>query len=136
MKKTLKLFVILLALAMQASPVCADDNGTPLFLYNLKTGPKTNNNAGPRRAPARPTPLYMDIFLNMEEHTLELFDPEGNAITYYIYNENDEEMCGGTISFAGQEEVIISLESLTTGIYYLEIVLDGTSYVGEFGLED
>lgn len=121
---------------MQASPVSADDNGIPLFLYNLKTGPKTNNNAGPRRAPARPTPLYMDIFLNIEERTLEMYDPEGNDITYYIYNENNEEKCSGSISFAGQEEVIVPLESLTTGIYYLKIVLDGTTYEGEFGLEE
>lgn len=136
MKKSLKLIVILLAVVMQAVPVCADDNGgTPLQLYSLRT-PKVGDNIGPRRAPARPTPLYIDIFLNEEDRALELYDPEGSTITYYIYNEDDDEMCSGTICFAQQEEAVISLASLPDGIYYLEIVLDGTTYEGEFGLEE
>ena len=135
MKTTFKLFVILFVLAsLQATPVCADDNGTPLCL-TLKSGPKTGNNPGPRRAPARPTPLYMDIFLNMEDHTLDLYNPAGNTITYYIFNEDDDEMCSGTISFAQQDEATVSLASFPDGIYYLEIVVNGTTYECEFGLE-
>ena len=135
MKTTFNLFVILFVLAaLQATPVCADDNGTPLCL-TLKSGPKTNNNVGPRRAPARPTPLYMDLFLNMEDRTLDLYNPAGNTITYYIFNEDDDEMCSGTISFAQQDEASVSLASFPDGIYYLEIVVNGTTYECEFGLE-
>lgn len=134
MKTTFKLFVILFVLALQATPVCADGNGTPLKL-TLKSGPKVGNNPGPRRAPARPAPLFMDIFLNMEDRTLEFYNPAGSTITYYIYNEDDDEMCGGTISFAQQDEASVSLSSFPDGIYYLEIVANGTTYECEFGLE-
>ena len=134
MKTTFKLFVILFVLALQATPVCADGNGTPLT-PTVKSGPKIGNNPKPTRAPARHTPLYIEIFLNMEDRTLEFYNPAGSTITYYIYNEDDDEMCGGTISFAQQDEASVSLSSFPDGIYYLEIVVNGITYECEFGLE-
>lgn len=135
MKTTVKLFVILLALVMQAGTVCADGEGTPLTL-TISSGPKAGNINGPRRAPARPRPLYIDIFLNEVERCLSLYDPEGSTITYNIYNEDEDTVACGTISFANQPEATISLDSLEDGIYYLEVVLNGTTYSGEFGLEE
>lgn len=136
MKKSFNLIVILLAFTMQAVPVCADDDieSTPLQLYSSRT-PKVGDNAGPRRAPANPIPLYMDIFLNVTERTIELCDFDGSIISYYIYNENDVQMCSGIISFAGQPEASISLASFPAGIYYLGIIQNGITYEGEFELE-
>ena len=135
MKTILKLSMILLAMMMQATTVFADGNGgKPVRAYTRT--PKVGNNAGPKRAPAKPTLLYIDITLNEDARCLELFDTEGSNITYYIYNEDDDEVAFGEISFENQEEATISLASLEAGLYYLEIIVDGTSYEGEFGLED
>ena len=135
MKTTLKFFVILLALVMQASAVCAENNATPVYLYSSRS-PKIGNNVGPKKAPARPRLLDMEITLNEEGQCLDLYDTEGSTITYYIYDEDDQEVLSGTISFAAQPNASISLESLGYGLYTLEIVLDGTSYLGEFGIEE
>lgn len=134
MKTSLKFFVIVFALFIQVSMVCAYE-GTPVYLYSLRT-PKIGNNAGPSRAPAKPRPLYIDIFLDEDNRCLNLSDPEGNTITYYIYDEDEQEVASGTISFAEQETAIISLETLGYGLYTLNIVLDGTTYSGDFGLEE
>ena len=135
MKTTLKFFVILLALVMQASAVCAEDTGTPVYLYSSRA-PKIGNNAGPKKAPARPRLLDMEISLNEESQCLDLYDTEGNTITYYIYDEDGQEVISGVISFAAQPNASISLEGLGYGLYTLEIVLDGTSDIGEFGIEE
>jgi hypothetical protein len=137
MKKSFKLIVILLALTMQAIPVCADDDneGSPLELYSSRT-PKVGDNIGPRRAPANPTPLYMDIFLNLTDRTIELYDSEGSIIAYHIYNVYDVEVCSGIISFVGNEQAVISLASLPAGIYYLDIIQNGITYEGEFALDE
>lgn len=134
MKTSLKFFVIVLALFMQVSIVCAYE-GTPVYLYSLRT-PKTGNIAGPRRTAAKPRPLYMDIFLDEDNRCLNLSDPEGNTITYYIYNEDEQVVASGTISFAEQETATISLETLGYGLYTLNIILDDTTYSGDFGLEE
>lgn len=135
MKTLLKFFVILLALAMQVSPVCADNNGgTPLTL-KLRTEPITGGNMGPRRTPAQYGSLSIQVFLSEDGSSLNLYDPQGNTISYTIYNEDDDEVAAGTISFVGQPNASISLESFDEGIYYLEIVLNGVTYEGEFGLE-
>lgn len=137
MKTTMKLFVILLTLVMQVSNVCADDNsGSPVFLTKSKNDPIIGGNAGPRRAPARPCPLYLEIFLSEDGSSLNLYNPDGNTITYSIINEDDQEVAAGTISFAGQPNASISLETLDYGIYFLQIVANGVTYEGEFGLEE
>ena len=134
MKTKLTLFAFMLAFCMQTSVVYADDGDMPLFL-NAKTGPKIGGNAGPRRAPARPAYLDMDIYLNEDIRCLKLFSAEPTTITYYIYNWDDEEVADGTLTFTGQAEAVVSLATLPEGIYFLEIVQDGTTYVGEFVLE-
>lgn len=137
MKTTMKLFVILLTLVMQVSNVCADDNsGSPVFLTKSKNDPIIGGNAGPRRAPARPRPLYLEIFLSEDGSSLNLYNPDGNTITYSIINEDDQEVAAGTISFAGQPNASISLETLDYGIYFLQIVANDVTYEGEFGLEE
>lgn len=137
MKTVLKFFVILLALAMQVSPVCAEDgNGTPVLLRPKNDPGPITGNAGPRRSPAHYSSLNIDIFLSEDGSSLNLYDPLGNTISYTIYNEDDDEVAAGTISFLGQPNASISLESFDEGIYYLEIVLNGVTYEGEFGLEE
>ena len=132
MKTTMKLFVILLTLVMQVSNVCADDNsGSPVFLTKSKNDPIIGGNA-----PARPRPLYLEIFLSEDGSSLNLYNPDGNTITYSIINEDDQEVAAGTISFAGQPNASISLETLDYGIYFLQIVANGVTYEGEFGLEE
>ena len=134
MKTPMKFFVILLTLVMQVSNVCADDNGgSPVLL--MRSDPITGN-VGPRRAPARPRPLYLEIFLSEDGSSLNLYNPDGNTITYSIINEDDQEVAAGTISFAGQPNASISLETLDYGIYFLQIVANGVTYEGEFGLEE
>ena len=138
MKTVLKFFVILFALAMQVSPVCADgnDGGTPIPLCPKNNPGPITGNAGPRRAPARPQPLCIDVYLSEDGSSLNLYDPQGNTISYTIYNEDEDEVAAGTISFVGQPNASISLDSFDYGIYYLEIVLNGVTYEGEFGLEE
>lgn len=135
MKTVLKFFVIF-ALSMQVVPACAEDGiGTPLT-FILKSDPIIGGNAGPKRAPAHFAPLSIQVFLSEDGSSLNLYDPQGNTISYTIYNEDDDEVAAGTISFVGQPNASISLESFDEGIYYLEIVLNGVTYEGEFGLEE
>ena len=136
MKTPVKFLFVLLALCMQATTVFADGDGTPIYLFTPPSNPPIGGNAGPKRAPVRPRPLYIDVFLSEDNSCLNLYDTEGSTITYYIYSEDDEEVATGTISFVGQEEATISLQSLEPGIYYLDIVLDGVTYEGEFGIEE
>ena len=137
MKTVLKFFVILFALAMQVSPVCAEDgNGTPVLLRPKNDPGPITGNMGPRRSPAHYGSLNIDIFLSEDGSSLNFYDPQGNTISYTIYNEDDDEVAAGTVSFLGQPNASISLESFDEGIYYLEIVLNGVTYEGEFGLEE
>ena len=138
MKTVLKFFVILFALAMQVSPVCADGNngGTPVPLRPKSDPGPITGNAGPKRAPAHTQPLCIDVYMSEDGSSLSLYDPQGNTITYTIYNEDEDEITAGTISFVGQPYASISLDSFDYGIYYLEIVLNGVTYEGEFGLEE
>lgn len=138
MKTAVKVFAILLALTMQVTNVCADDdNGTPVYLFKTGDGHlPISGNPGPRRAPAAPRPLYIDVMLSEDGSCLSLYDPEGSTITYSITNEDDEEVAEGTISFAGQPNATISLEGLECGFYTLEVVLNGSTYRGGFELEE
>ena len=136
MKTAMKILAILFALVMQVSYVHAE-NGTPVYLFKTSTDhPPITSNPGPRRVPAAPRPLYIDITLSEDGSCLNLYDPEGSTISYSITNEDEDVVAAGTISFVGQPYATISLESLDYGLYTLEVVLDGTTYMGEFGLEE
>ena len=132
MKTAVKVFAILLALTMQVTNVCADDdNGTPVYLFKTGDGHlPISGNPGPRRAPAAPRPLYIDVMLSEDGSCLSLYDPEGSTITYSITNEDDAEVA------EGQPNATIALEGLGSGLYTLEVVLNGTTYRGEFEIEE
>jgi len=136
MKTTVKFFVILFALAMQVSNVCADDKGTPVTVKNIRNTPTVSGNAGPKRARAQVTTLDIDIYLDLTNRCLNFCDTEGRTITYNIYDEDDFLVASGTISFEVEEEATVSLTNLPDGIYTLSIGCDGITYEGEFGLEE
>jgi hypothetical protein len=137
MKTTLKFVVILFAMLMQVSTICADDTfGTHVFMVGIDDFPEIGGIAGPRRAPVRPHVLSIDVYFSEDGSCLNLYDITGSTVTYTIYNEDEEEVGCGTICFIGQPQASISLQSLEPGIYYLDIVQNGVTFEGEFGIEE
>ena len=136
MKTTVKVLVILFALAMNVTNVRADGAPKPVVVKTTKPTPLVGGNPGPKRGRSTVEILNIDILLDQENRSLSFYDPEGRTITYYIYDEDEFEVASGTISFATTEEATVSLEDLEDGIYTLCIECNNTTYEGEFGLEE
>ena len=56
------------------------------------------------------------------------------SITYYIFDEDEQEVCNGSVMFSEQGEGSIYIGTFGEGSYIIDIVADDIIYEGDFQL--
>ena len=133
MKKNFYFVMFMLAIFMQSSTVLAEDTLTPVFLHE-KVDPMVGGNQGPTRSPETNIEPTITAYLSESSDSLLLYSSTEETITYYIYDEDEQEVTSGSLVITEQSGATIYLGLLGEGTYTICIVVDGITFEGEFEL--
>ena len=129
----LKILSVFIACITQCSIMWAGSaDGTIVYLHSKHT-PKLGGNMGPSKAPAK-RQLTVSAYLDEAMRNLEFHNSSEEIVSYYIYNDNGEEVIFGNISFIENSNASIYIGMLEEGIYTINIVSNGVTYEGIFQL--
>ncbi len=128
--KYFKQLVIVFALTMQSSVVLADGE-TPVTLSPTDP-PVINGNPKPSKAPAKHKKPNICAYMDEANKNIILYSPLDITATYYIYNEDGNEVNCGIISFIGDGHDVINNANLPFGEYTIFVTLNGVTYAGTF----
>lgn len=131
MKKDIRFMAILLAFVMQSMAIWSSTlNGSPVYLH-YKKDPKIIGTNRPSRAPANKS-ISLNVFHDDGSQQLTLTDSSNGVYSYFIYNEEEETISQGTLSFGNNDSLYIDLWGFQSGTYVLEIICGGCTYSGTF----
>ena len=105
----------------------------PVSLY-YKSTPVLGGILKPSKAPAKHHSWSICVYLDETNQNLELFSTSNETISYYLYNEDGEDVSNGIISFIENDYSSIYLGILTEGVYTIDIICNGITYEGSFQL--
>lgn len=131
MKKNIKLWAILIAIAIQSMTTWSVADSIPVSLQH-EDPPLIGNNPRPSRGPEIPLSVVYDDVL--QELIVE--DMTRGEYTYYIFNEYEGLESQGVLGFQNSSIQTIDLGLFESGTYYLVVTYDGTDYVGAFEIAD
>lgn len=132
MKKYLSFLVIMLAFVMQCSILLAEGIHAPVILhYSIK--PLCGGTSRPSKSDPNNDPT-VSVYLNESADSLLLYSSLEESISYYIYDDDEQELCNGSVTFSEQGEGSIYIGAFGEGSYIIDIVVDDIVYEGYFQL--
>ena len=131
MKKNIKLWAILIAIAIQSMTTLSVADSIPVSLQH-EDPPLIGNNPRPSRGPEIPLGVIYDDVL--QELVIE--DMTGGEYTYYILDESGVLETQGVLDFSNAGIQTVDLGLFESGTYYLVVTYNGTDYVGAFEIAD
>jgi len=131
MKKSIKLFTIMIALAMQSLTMWATT--TSLFPVSLhyRQGPLLGNNPKPTKAPAKFS-IPLSIAFDDESQQLQVVAFADIEFTYTIFSESGEAVSQGLLQCYDNYCYSIDLNPLNNGEYNIVITYNGHNFEGCF----
>ena len=131
MKKNIKLWAILIAIAIQSMTTLSVADSIPVSLQQ-KDPPLIGNNPKPSRGPEIPLGVIYDDVL--QELVIE--DMTGGEYTYYIRDESGVLETQGVLDFSNAGIQTVDLGLFDSGAYYLVITYNGSYFGGTFEIID
>ena len=131
MKKNIKLWAILIAIAIQSMTTLSVADSIPVSLQQ-KDPPLIGNNPKPSRGPEIPLGVIYDDVL--QELVIE--DMTGGEYTYYILDESGVLETQGVLDFSNAGIQTVDLGLFDSGAYYLVITYNGSYFGGTFEIID
>lgn len=131
MKKNIKLWAILIAIAIQSMTTLSVADSIPVSLQH-EDPPLIGNNPRPSRGAEIPLGVIYDDVL--QELVIE--DMTGGEYTYYILDESGVLETQGVLDFSNAGIQTVDLGLFESGTYYLVVTYGGTDYVGAFEIAD
>lgn len=131
MKKNIKLWAILIAIAIQSMTTLSVADSIPVSLQH-EDPPLIGNNPRPSRGPEIPLGVIYDDVL--QELVIE--DMTGGEYTYYILDESGVLETQGVLDFSNAGIQTVDLGLFESGTYYLLITYNGSYFGGTFEIID
>ena len=131
MKKNIKLWAILIAIAIQSMTTLSVADSIPVSLQH-EDPPLIGNNPRPSRGPEIPLGVIYDDVL--QELVIE--DMTGGEYTYYILDESGVLETQGVLDFSNAGIQTVDLGLFESGSYYLLITYNGSYFGGTFEIID
>ena len=131
MKKNIKLWAILIAIAIQSMTTLSVADSIPVSLQH-KDPPLIGNNPKPSRGHEIPLSVVYDDVLR----ELIVEDMTRGEYTYYIFNEYEGLESQGVLGFQNSSIQTIDLGLFDSGTYYLVITYNGSYFGGTFEIID
>ena len=116
------------SVGMYANSTC--EEGTKVDLTQ-KGGHVLNGNSGAHRAPASNS-LQLDVYFNEENNSLIIYSYQSiPSISICLYDSCKNQVYSSVISVDCEDEVVVSLPILSSGIYNIEIEVNDVIYEGD-----
>ena len=135
MNRNIKFLAFLIVFMSQCTLMLADNaNAVGVQIDFYRKVPPLNGNPRPSRAPAKRVVVPISAFLNESNRCLSVFSTSVENAYYYVYDEEEQEVSSGIVTFSRDAGSAINLGMLLDGEYTIEVIIDGVAYEGTFYL--
>lgn len=126
----IKKTIIASILCVCFSSVIAENNQKTEVPLTPKNGNLIIGTCKPNKAPCRPN-FPLSIYFDPTESTIELITEEPNSVTFSIFDENENIIMSAAFQLYPDSPYIVLLDSTLNGHFSLEIIVNGTVFIGE-----